>query len=51
MRSIIEAVIFTLENIEVHGKENLSGLLGCINALESVLGEEEPKETSEEEQE
>lgn len=34
-----------LEQIEVRGKENLSGLLGCINALEKMMEEELENET------
>lgn len=41
---IIQVVVSTLEDIEVHGKDNLSKLLGCINALENILNAEAPKE-------
>lgn len=41
---IIQVVVSTLEDIEVHGKDNLSKLLGCINALENILTEEETSE-------
>lgn len=37
MQNLIEAVIFTLGEVEVKGKDNLNKLLGSINALESVL--------------
>ncbi len=35
--SLIKAVITTLDDIEVKGRDNLDKLLGCINALESVV--------------
>ena len=37
----IAAVIVTLGKIEVHGKDNLSRLLACIQELEKLLNEEE----------
>lgn len=46
--NLLQAVINTLNSIEVHGKDNLSKLLGCINLLESVLTEpDEQKEEGE----
>lgn len=42
--SLLQAVINTLNSIEVHGKDNLSKLLGCINLLESIPSEEKEKE-------
>lgn len=39
MHDTLSAILLTLETIEVHGKDNLSKLLGCINALESILSE------------
>ena len=36
----IAAVIVTLGKIEVHGKDNLSRLLGCIQELEKLMQEE-----------
>lgn len=36
----IAAVIVTLGKIEVHGKDNLSRLLGCIQELEKMMNEE-----------
>ena len=36
----IAAVIVTLGKIEVHGKDNLSRLLGCIQELEKMMQEE-----------
>lgn len=38
---IIKAVILTLESIEIHGSENMSKLLGCINALNQLINESE----------
>lgn len=40
----IEAIIQTMEQIEVHGSQNLNMLLGCIQhltALKNKLGEED----------
>lgn len=34
--TIIASVIFTLNKLEVKGKENLSGLLACIQTLERL---------------
>ena len=31
----------TLNGIEVRGTENLNGLLGCIQALDSLIAEED----------
>ncbi|MGN1369940.1 MAG: hypothetical protein ACI4WX_13805 [Aristaeellaceae bacterium] len=36
----ITAVIVTLNKVEVHGKDNLSMLLGCIQELEKMMNEE-----------
>lgn len=38
---LMRNIINTLNNVEVKGKENLDKLLGCINALESMLKVEE----------
>ena len=40
----IAAVIVTLGKIEVHGKDNLSRLLGCIQELEKMMNEEETQD-------
>ena len=40
---IIEDIIRTLNAIEVHGKNNLGLLLGCISALEEYAKKEEVK--------
>lgn len=40
----LEAIIQTMEQIEVHGSQNLNMLLGCIqhlNALKNSLGKED----------
>lgn len=34
--TIISSVIYTLNKVEVQGKENLMYLLGCINTLENL---------------
>lgn len=34
--TIIGSVIYTLNKVEVKGKENLMHLLGCINTLENL---------------
>lgn len=33
---MLDALIQTLNRIEVHGKDNLDMLLGCIQALETI---------------
>jgi len=40
----IKAIISTLNNIEVHGKNNLDMLLGCIMALEQMESQMEQEE-------
>ena len=40
-RERIAAVIVTLGTIEVHGKDNLSRLLGCMQELEKMMNEED----------
>ena len=40
----IAAVIVTLGKIEVHGKDNLSRILGCIQELEKIMNEEETQD-------
>ena len=40
----IAAVIVTLGKVEVHGKDNLSRLLGCIQELEKMMNEEETQD-------
>lgn len=36
-KKLLQSVICTLEHIEVRGRENMNMLVGCINALESVV--------------
>lgn len=38
---LIKQIINTLEQIEVHGKDNMAKLLGCIYALEEVIKDSE----------
>ena len=40
----IAAVIVTLGKVEVHGKDNLTRLLGCIQELEKMMNEEAPQD-------
>ena len=35
--NLLRQIIQTLDRIEVKGKDNMDMLLGCINALESML--------------
>lgn len=51
MESRIERIISTLNNIEVHGRDNLDMLLGCIMALEQIESqmEQDVKEKTKEE--
>lgn len=35
--TLLKVVISTLNSVEVKGKDNLDRLLGCINALESLV--------------
>lgn len=44
---VIQMVINTLDSVEVHGKDNISKLLGCIQALESVIEQAEKEIQSE----
>ena len=37
MENMIAQIIATLQTVEVHGKTNMSRMLGCINALEQIL--------------
>lgn len=41
MKDIIMAAITTLEQVEVKGSENMSRLLGTINALRSLVEKED----------
>lgn len=44
---ILKIVILTLESIEVRGSENLSKLLGCINALNEIINQPKDKDGEE----
>ena len=41
---LLQQIIFTLEDIEVHGSENMSKLLGCIQALNELINQQEQTE-------
>lgn len=45
----LKKVIATLGNIEVHGKNNLDMLLGCIMALEQIDAQMKQEEKKKEE--
>ncbi len=40
-RQLLARIRNTLNGIEVRGEENLNGLLGCIQALDSLIAREE----------
>ena len=46
-RQLLRNIIHTLDGVEVKGKENLDKLLGCINALESMLKVEDIQQQKE----
>lgn len=41
---LIKQIINTLERIEVHGKDNMAKLLGCIYALEGMIQQNDQSE-------
>lgn len=43
---ILPTIILTLESIEVHGSDNMSKLLGCINALTQIINQEDGEEVN-----
>ena len=47
---LIKMVISTLDSIEVKGRGNLDKLLGCINALETVVQSVEVQKNLEKEE-
>lgn len=47
---LIKMVISTLDTIEVKGRDNLDKLLGCINALETVVQSAEVQKKLEKEE-
>ena len=38
---LLQTIVLTLEDIEVHGSENMSKLLGCIQALKEIIHQQE----------
>lgn len=44
MDTLLQTIVLTLEDIEVHGSENMSKLLGCINALNQIIEQSENKD-------
>lgn len=48
--NLIKMVITTLDTIEVKGRDNLDKLLGCINALETVVQSAEVQKKLEKEE-
>lgn len=45
---ILQTIVLTLEDIEVHGSENMSKLLGCIQALNEFINQQESAPNEEE---
>ena len=41
VRILLQTIVLTLEDIEVHGSENMSKLLGCIQALNEIINQQE----------
>lgn len=37
--AILTSIHNTLENVEVHGKENMTRLVACMNAIEQLIQE------------
>lgn len=37
---ILKSILDTLENVEVHGKDNMTRLVACMNAIEQLIQEE-----------
>lgn len=44
MNTLLKSIVLTLEDIEIHGSENMSKLLGCINALNQIIEQSENKD-------
>ena len=44
---MLQTIVLTLEDIEVKGSDNMSKLLGCINALNSYIQSEQQSQQSE----
>ena len=47
-KKLLRNIINTLESIEIKGRDNMDKLLGCINALESMIKLMEAERKSEE---
>lgn len=47
-KTILQAIALTLEDVEVHGSENMSKLLGCIQALNEFINQQESAPNEEE---
>lgn len=37
MENTIRSIMYTLEKIEVHGRQNIDSMLGCMQALDRLL--------------
>lgn len=37
MESTIRSIIYTLDKIEVHGRQNIDSMLGCMQTLDRLL--------------
>lgn len=48
MFGLIQAIVETLNEVEVKGSANMSKLLGCINALNEILSQPKNDEDGEE---
>lgn len=46
-RTILQRVLITLEEVEVHGKENLDRLLGAMMVLEQIINDSEEADNGE----
>lgn len=44
--TLLQKIVLTLEDVEVHGSDNLSKLLGCINALNQIINKEDGEEVN-----
>lgn len=47
MIELLQTIVLTLEDIEVKGSDNMSKLLGCINALNSYIQSQSENEDGE----
>lgn len=37
MENTIRSIMYTLDKIEVHGRQNIDSMLGCMQALDCLL--------------